>query len=135
MALAQSTDMAERIEKAEQANRAAGAKAKTTSRAGTAKTARLEKDLAQARDQLAKAERLLTAERGEHVEWQQACEELDAQRVDSLRCPRCKQWAEPDEWDMVDADGGGQLVYHQPCGYHEDGALTPTTIMGYRGAD
>lgn len=30
--------------------------------------------------------------------------------VDSLRCPRCKQWADPDEWDIVDAKGGGQLV-------------------------
>ncbi len=131
-ALAQAAQATERAEKAE---RATQAKAKTATRADTAKTSRLETDLARTRDQLTETERLLAAERGEHADWQHAYEDLDARRVDALRCPRCKQWADPDQWGAVAADDGGQIVYHQPCGYHEDGVVTPTTIMGYRDAD
>jgi hypothetical protein len=134
-ALAQAAQATERAEKAARANQAAGAKGKTTSRTDATKLARLETDLGHARRQLAETARLLAAERARNADWQHAYQEIDARRVDALRCPRCKQWADPDHWATVAADDGGQIVYHQPCGYHEDGLVNPTTIIGYRDAD
>lgn len=60
--------------------------------------------------------------------------ELDETRVDELRCPRCGEFAASAEWGYQESEEGGQLIFHQPCGFHQKGLLDATTIMGYRHA-
>jgi hypothetical protein len=60
--------------------------------------------------------------------------EFDETRVDELRCPRCGEFAPSEEWGYEQAEEGGQLIFHQPCGYHEGGLLDQGSILGYRHA-
>lgn len=60
--------------------------------------------------------------------------EFDETRVDELRCPRCGEFAPSEEWGYEQAQEGGQLIFHQPCGYHEKGLLDQASILGYRHA-
>jgi hypothetical protein len=92
-------------------------------------------DAQAAKKQLAKLERDLAHVNRDMAEWEQAHAELDAHRVDGLRCARCEEWAAPQEWATTETDDGYLLIYHQPCGYHEKSFTSVPTIMGYRRAD
>jgi hypothetical protein len=85
--------------------------------------------------QVAKLERDVAQAEADVAEWEQAHAELDEQRVDGLRCPRCDEWATPDEWATTETDDGYLLIYHQPCGFHEKSFTSVPTIMGYRRDD
>lgn len=131
-ALAQVEAAVERAGKAEQRQQATGTRAKDATQTAKAATAKLERALARSEQQLSDARRLLSEEQEARVGWQNAYEQAEPHILDALRCPRCKHWADPDQWDTHPAEDGGEIVFHQPCGYHQDGVVNPTTIMGYR---
>jgi hypothetical protein len=123
---------AERAHKAESTLEPKGATTKTAIQTAEAATVKLERSLARSDAQLDEARQRLSQEQETRIEWQTAYEQAEPQILDALRCPRCKAWADPDQWDTCPAEGGGEIIFHQPCGYHEDGVVNPTTIMGYR---
>jgi hypothetical protein len=131
-AKAEALELRRQIAELEAAEAKADAKASKRADAATHTHTQTRAELAQTSKQLAKAHRDLTQARREGEEWQDAYEELDQRRVDGLRCPRCEQWAKPDEWALAETDDGYELVYHQPCGFHEKSFASPPTIMGYR---
>jgi hypothetical protein len=131
-ALAELAEAAERARKAESTLEHRGATTKAATQTAKAATTKLERSLARSDAQLDETRQRLSKEQETRLRWQNAYEQAEPQIVDALRCPRCKAWAEPDQWDTRPAEGGGEIIFHQPCGYHQDGVVNPTTIMGYR---
>jgi hypothetical protein len=134
-ATAEAAALRKRVSELEAAAKRATAKASRSDTAATDAKGAAAKDAAALRKQLAKAGRDLTQARSELAESEEAYAELDEQRIDGLRCPRCEEWAEPDEWATRETDDGYLLIYHQPCGFHEKSFTSPPTIMAYRRGD
>jgi len=125
----------ERVAELEAAAKRSTAKASRRDAAAAETKAAAAKDAAALRRQLAKAERDLALAKEDAAEWENAYAELDEQRIDGLRCPRCEQWAEPGEWATREATDGYLLIYHEACGYHQKSFTSVPTIMAYRRAD
>jgi hypothetical protein len=134
-ATAEADALRAKVAELEAAAKKAAASASRRDAASANADAAAKADARAAKTQLAKLERDLAHATRDAVEWEQAHAALDALRVDGLRCPRCEEWAAPEEWATTETDDGYLLIYHQPCGYHEKSFTSVPTIMGYRRAD
>jgi hypothetical protein len=131
-ALAEAAALVERVETAELGAASQAEKTKTSSQSAKAATGKLEQQLQRATQQVTELRQALVGERDARLAWEQAYAELQAEELAMLRCARCKQLAPPHEWAAQPAKDGGQLVYHKPCGFHQEGVVNPSTIMAYR---
>lgn len=97
-ATAEAASLRERVSELEAAAKRSRAKAGRHDAAAAQAKGAAAKEAAALRKQLANAERDLAEARRDLAGAEDAYVELDEQRVDGLRCPRCEGWAEPDEW-------------------------------------
>ena len=110
-------DASKAKEEVEALRKRAQASARSERRALAQETAAIEHALARERELRLAAERELEDVLADFVEW--------------LRCPRCGRFTGASEWETRDAQEGA-IVYHGPCGFHQGGLLDPTTILGLR---
>ncbi len=134
-AITETTRLRSRVTELEAAAKNSATTASRRDAASAESTAAAKADATALKKQLTTATRDLAHAQADAAEWEEAYAELDAQRVDGLRCPRCEQWATPDEWATTKTDDGYLLIYHKPCGYHEKSFTSVPTIMGYRRDD
>ena len=59
-------------------------------------------------------------------------ERLQGERVSALYCARCESWAPEGEWAWQ-AIAGGERAHHTPCGDHGPGLLATASWLARRG--